>query len=377
MSEQRVGLIAITDGAVDTEDVRESLAQCGHNTGNLLFHYAVPRLIEAPVERFGWDSNPRVVREACDTLVIPEANAINPQRSYEARAAFLRDVDLPCIVLGLGAQAPAIGDRITLQPGTNEYLHELSTRSVTLGVRGEYTVDVLAGMGITNTVVTGCPSNLIDLDPSLPDRLKARSIGPLSRLQVGAGDMKRSLRRVERRLFEWSSSDNNRYVLQSGVGALLAGGLELSIDEEHKLLRHLGIRRGLRSDFIQRFRENAEIFFDAGSWLKTSSTFDISISSRIHSTICAIQAGVAAVIIRHDARTDELRRTHAIPSVGVKEAESFAHPHQLMEAAAPQWDVYGHTRIELAREILSMLGSASIRSNPSLVRFAKSGSGSQ
>ena len=36
-----------------------------------------------------------------------------------------------------------------------------------MSVRDEYTADVLAKFGIKNTIVTGCPSNFINLDPRL------------------------------------------------------------------------------------------------------------------------------------------------------------------------------------------------------------------
>jgi hypothetical protein len=47
---------------------------------------------------------------------------------------------------------------VEIPEGTQRLLKIFAERCVEIGVRGEFTVDVLARMGIKNVAITGCPS---------------------------------------------------------------------------------------------------------------------------------------------------------------------------------------------------------------------------
>ena len=52
-------------------------------------------------------------------------------------------------------------------------------RSKVLSIRGEYTARRLEGLGITNFKITGCPSNFINLDPDLAEKIDAKMKHPM------------------------------------------------------------------------------------------------------------------------------------------------------------------------------------------------------
>lgn len=61
-------------------------------------------------------------------------------------------------MIGAGAQAYEFGGCIALTEGTRCFLGYVAARSVSIGVRGHYTAEVLARLGIRNVDVIGCPS---------------------------------------------------------------------------------------------------------------------------------------------------------------------------------------------------------------------------
>src|SRR5688572_4816073 len=152
MAALRVGILSASLGhlpnaaSLPTRQVLE--VDAGRNTGNLAFRHAVTRHIASPKVHVPWGADPGWVRAECDLLVIPSSNQVNPVSDFGPRADFLEAVDLPCLPLGLGAQAPHLGAELTLPRGTLRYVHALSRRSRLIGVRGEYTADVLAKLAV-------------------------------------------------------------------------------------------------------------------------------------------------------------------------------------------------------------------------------------
>lgn len=66
---------------------------------------------------------------------------------------------LPVLMVGIGAQFPTMDvDEADLPPEMVRLTKIISERTVSTGVRGQFTADVLAKHGIRNTRVTGCPS---------------------------------------------------------------------------------------------------------------------------------------------------------------------------------------------------------------------------
>ncbi|MBK6669478.1 MAG: polysaccharide pyruvyl transferase family protein [Actinobacteria bacterium] len=99
------------------------------------------------------------------------------QRRQPAPGLGSRACDRPVVVVGLGAQAASSGDDVSLTPGTVAYLRALSERTEVLGVRGEFSAATLARIGVSNTLVMGCPSNFI--------ARTQRSVAPPSRAPGG------------------------------------------------------------------------------------------------------------------------------------------------------------------------------------------------
>ena len=130
----------------------------GYNTGNLLFTRAVQKHLAAELVHVGFEFEPAQLRTEFDGLVIAAANWVNHRDDFGFLADLIEEADVPCVVIGLGAQAGLDGPIPPVHEGTVRMLHAISEHSDLLSVRGAFTADVLAHYGVHNVSVTGCPS---------------------------------------------------------------------------------------------------------------------------------------------------------------------------------------------------------------------------
>jgi Polysaccharide pyruvyl transferase len=366
----RVGIVSGTLGHVPesyrlpTATILENAV--GSNTGNLAFRHAVHGHIAPPNTHVPWGSDPGWVREMCDLLVIPSSNQVNPAADFSARADFLDKVNLPCLALGLGVQAPAPEVDIHLGHGTIRYLRSLAARSRSIGVRGEYTAAVLAKYAIKNTVVIGCPSNFIN---------PAATLGAAIERKLGAGvfdrlvmtDVELQHRALDRKLFRWMLKSAGAYVCQSQrvLISLARGRMDEVIPAEMDYLQRYLMPRRLRrlrsrSWFAAMSRRRMRVFFDVGAWLEFLAGFDLALGVRFHGNLLAVQAGTPGICIAHDARTQELCTTTRLPQVSLQQVISARSVAEVVEAAAFDGAGYDTRRTLSARAYRKLLADSGV-----------------
>lgn len=367
-----VGFMAQDPTVTLGHDDLARLRHIGNNTGNRAFAYAMSQHVDEDIVYLDWTRDPAEVRERCRVLVIPEASAANPIRDFSSRALFIEAVGLPVVVAGLGAQARRIGDPVPLSDGTLRYLRAIASRCDVVGVRGEFSAEVLGVYGIGNTVVVGCPSNFIDTDPTLGARIETKiAEGRFQRVAVTQGDQKVALRDVERHLVGWVRSRSGSVIYQSG-SALLAARADTSaigLREQAKVRAHLGIRpwHSWGAQPMSRLvGVETHVFFGISDWLEYLSAMDLAIGTRIHGNILAIQAGTPGACVHHDSRTEELCRTTLIPNLTVEQCNSASTPEAAMSATRFSGDAYDRNRAQLATTYRDLLRRGGLVTSPDL-----------
>lgn len=366
---RRVGILSATLGRVPrsylmpTGQILENAV--GHNTGNLAFRHAVDLHVASEKVHVPWDADPRWVREACELLVIPSSNQVNPASDFSRRADFLEAVDLPCLAVGLGAQAPRLGADIRLTAGTLRYVRSLSERSRVVGVRGEYTARTLAGFGVENTVVIGCPSHFINPSPALGAAVQGRILrGGPERLAVTDLEWDPSHEAMNRKLFAWMRQHDGVYVCQSHRDLIsLARNRpeEISEDQVDLFRRHLlgghGRMPGPDPDPLSAAETGRrfKVFFDVDAWLEFLAGVDLSVGVRFHGNLLAVQAGTPGVCVVHDARTQELCATTGLPHVSIEQVMAARDVRDVWISAAFDGHAFDARRAALARTYRDVL----------------------
>lgn len=107
------------------------------------------------------------VNERCSHVFLILQDRIRIAESYGNRLPYdgiknlLEKIQKPVVVAGLGANSfTGFNSEFykQLSPELVDFLHYLSGRCVELGVRGNYTAEVLGQLGVKNAVPIGCPS---------------------------------------------------------------------------------------------------------------------------------------------------------------------------------------------------------------------------
>lgn len=97
------------------------------------------------------------IKNAPNVVLTTCLSNICENESYEALLHFVNKVDFPVIPLSVGLNTPYYKKDFKFAPTTIELLKQIEERC-TIGVKGEYTADILTATGISNIELIGCPS---------------------------------------------------------------------------------------------------------------------------------------------------------------------------------------------------------------------------
>ncbi|QNI96562.1 polysaccharide pyruvyl transferase family protein [Synechococcus sp. RS9902] len=329
----------------------------GQNVGNFVFRKAVSSLLDnvSDFQLLGWSKAKNVVFDDNSEIIISCANWLGmsdkDEQSNLTRAKVVENLSGKCIVLGLGSQASS-GQELSFGPNTCRLARALSSKTTALSVRDLNTANALRGLGITNVVVTGCPSNFINtqLTKDLFERnyLQKSTSWRTAKLFISeaSGGNPLSGKVVKRMLSILSQSPGSRYVLQSPQllkylyreSDIFPAFYERAIDSSPQIAKAI-------------IKNSSQVFSSVDEWLFSASFHDLSFGMRIHGTMIPLQAGVPSVLIAHDKRTSGLASTMSIPSLSCDQfldSQAFPSPFSFLELFMDNLDAYFARRYELA-----------------------------
>ncbi|HXZ16843.1 MAG TPA: polysaccharide pyruvyl transferase family protein [Roseiarcus sp.] len=350
--------------------------KAGANTGNFAFVQALWAHLSPHVEIFPWEASPDVLRERCDIIVMACANQLGPHSNLERLAIMFERTKLPILAIGLGAQANEVGAAIELSPGTRRWLEVVAdcapSKAPNIGVRGAFSLEqVERGGAGGRAVVTGCPSNFINPEPSLATTLEARYRRDLiERVAVPAGlHHWAKLRALERALADIVESTSGLYVAQSEIDMIrMARGEWEAMDPATFESLRSYVRPALSDDAFRLWcKRHATCFADATSWMDAMRNFDFVVGPRFHGVMLAMQAGTPGGVIAHDSRTLEMCQTMEIPVRMHDDMPAEFRASDLPALFPFEAAAYAARRAELAERHADMLIAAGVKPSPDLL----------
>ncbi len=312
----------------------------GGNNGNLAFVHGVRKCLGNAITRVGWGWTPEQVRLQADVLVVSCANQIGAHTDLGGWADALARIDLPIVLIGLGAQTTNYESDVEVPEGTRRFLEEVVKRrpgtGVNIAVRGEFTRSVLAELGVESEAI-GCPSLYISSDIALGASIAKRSAARApERIAVAAGNPYHAGNaKVEAMMIELCNRHMGAYVVQH-PDIVVALALE-QVGEDNPKLDNVASALGFNSnaDCIEWFRRNAYSFHESQSWMHFLRHYDAVLGARYHGVAFGVQAGIPGMTIHIDNRTRELSETTGIPSISVDEVETMSDEDLLVRVG---WD---------------------------------------
>ena len=348
----------------------------GANTGNFAFVQALWQHLSPHVELFPWEASPDVIRERCDVIVMACANQLGPHSNLDQLATMFERAKLPIVAIGLGAQAKELGAAVELTAGTRRWLDVIAghapSKAPNIGVRGAFSQEQVERSGVRDrAVVTGCPSNLINPDPSLATVLDRRyRSNRVERVAVPAGlHHWAKLGALERALADIVESTSGLYVAQSEIDMIrMARGEWHDMDAATFRDMRAYIRPDLSDEAFRLWcKRYGACFADATAWMELMRNFDFVVGPRFHGVMLAMQAGTPGGVIAHDSRTLEMCETMEIPVRMHHDMPAKFQPSELPALFEFQRAAYDRKRSELAGRYADMLISAGIEPDEGLL----------
>ena len=387
---KRILLIAFSNFPQDTylSDTEQFAKRFSGNLGNLAFSHAARNTIDGSFESleevFPNGSLPSGLDKDYDAVVFPAANNLNKTEDLGWLADFCQKLTKPICIYGLGAQASLDGTYPQLKEGSLRLLDHLRRNEIPLLVRGRFTKDFLLSHGLRHVKAFGCTSNLLNPSPTLGKDVQRRYATVKNHLSAGG---KLSLA-LNLEYFGLESKKIQMFVrlMKTHWGSLVLQSDSKMFDAGRSRPSELMAAEGMEwiykyftgspepDDFLDLIQKHSRMFVNVPSWLEHLRTCDLSIGSRFHGNILALQAGTPAHVFVHDSRTKELCDSCKIPYTNWDEVNDENEIINTALESSFDGEAYDINRQVMAQQFETFLSHFSLSPSPALRKLAKANS---
>ncbi|MEA3450529.1 MAG: polysaccharide pyruvyl transferase family protein [Bacteroidota bacterium] len=301
----------------NAKDIKVRLNMSGNNFGNYLIGYSIDKQVYN-CDFFSYKEDFECINKNYDRAVIASSNFINSQQDLSGWADALEKLDMPITSIGLGAQMLSKDETLKLKKGTKRWLKIVSERSKSIGVRGEFTAEVLNKEGIKNVDIIGCPSAFMSLDRNFQIDTEL-NLTQNSKVLTHGNPRPNQVFYIDH-LIETFSEYDRKFLAQTEwqLFKLKDGSIDLKeIDNFMDLAKR---NKNSRDDIIS----NSIYFNDVDIWKRYLEDVSFSIGGRFHGNMLAAQMKVPAIWIVHDTRTKEFTDFYSFPSIHMDELATLS-----------------------------------------------------
>lgn len=289
------------------DSLDDILAPLGGNTGNSYITYSLIKEIGCKINdiehiqniyTFDFSTQDKyidIINNECSTVFLILQDQIRVQESYglklpyKAIMDFISKLNKPVVIAGLGANSTTGYDKTfyeNIDPELINFLKFLSDHCIEIGLRGEYTAEILSKFDIHNTKIIGCPS----FYECGRDRIV--SAKPNLKKIVFTSENLRT-----------PSMKNVDVVCQDYTDKTILEGL--IFDKWDKNIDYHSLDKLKNNKY--------HIFTNINQWKNFLKEFDFALGCRIHGSIIALNAGIPAICCKNDYRAKEMCEFLHIP----------------------------------------------------------------
>jgi hypothetical protein len=322
-----------------------------HNIGDWFLTKVVDRILDYDellfVQKNATDADWELVNSECDVLVLRGGNYIDSRwfTTFVGEET-LAKIKIPIVMFGAGLQVPA-GQRPSFAPEEKEALKRIAGSCALLALRGPSTEEALHGIGIDNTIVTGCPTlfwsrkPVLDLKPAgyghtgfTFRKTLYTTRGEMSRAQFEAMDL---LRRRSGRTTVFAQGEEvalQRWLQATQWGAEFEARMEPLPGRRLQVLRrrpmdaaylreevHAQFDRHHGPELVDWLLENSYFSWDIDQMIARYREVDLMVGCRLHGNLLALANGTPAYYLTYDERTREIVELLQLPSSPVDEVD--------------------------------------------------------
>jgi hypothetical protein len=265
-----------------------------------------------------------------DYVFLRGSNYLHSGMDWENAPAVFSRLRIPILAFGIGAQAPSKGP-LALSAATKRVLALIAERSVSLGVRGSYTADVLWSLGIRNARIIGCPTVFRNNDPALridlPPLESIKEVAYTLRREVDptyAKDLGHYLGLQRETILELAGRFNLDVLAQGEVEEknVLWGNLDQR-NRAIAALRDQGWLKGEGDPLEQLYATRLFYSDSVAEFEQKLRSKQLVLGYRLHGNLLGLANRVPSVYFTYDSRTAEFAETLQIPHFDVFSGRTF------------------------------------------------------
>ena len=296
------------DSDIEFNTLEDILMPLGGNTGNSYITYSLMKQIRCNNENIehipsihnynflNQDKDIDIINNECDQVIFVMQDQIRTQESYEFKLPynhimnFIKKINKPIIIAGLGANSIHGYNKHfyeNLDPELITFLKFLSDHCIEIGVRGNYTKEILNKFHINNVRPIGCPT---------------------------------FFERGKNRIIQKKNKNLNNILYTSN------NFFNSTINPKHVICQDLCETELLNAVIFNKWNPNSDyyllnkwknkqyhLFTNIEEWKKFITSFDFAIGCRLHGTIIALNSNIPAICCKNDYRTKEMCEFLHIP----------------------------------------------------------------
>ena len=283
---------------IEDATVEQKITMLGENTGNMVFGYALVRLLGTELVPYNGIHNEELMKKY-DSFIITDLIWIRENSNFEYLNKILDRTDKPLVPISVGLQANSIDSDFKINDSTLKIIKRIEERA-TIGVRGEYTANVLEKHGIKKYSVIGCPSMYYWNNPELQINSNvSRPEKILSNFRTIYG----SLTQKEKHFLSYSANLNAKFVEQT------RHVLTLENVKDEKYFSYV-------SNWM---KKNKAMYFTVDEWMEKTKDYDFSIGGRFHGNVISLWNNSKSLFLYVDSRTKELTDHFKLPAMNINE----------------------------------------------------------
>ncbi len=298
----------------------------GYNSGNLIYQYGVYRALMTEDTQFISsyfgrkhlsDEQIDRINAECQYVILPMANSFRMRYGIKNYTAFIKRMKIPCVVIGIGLQAPdssKIEDGFPFDDDARDFVRAALDHSALIGLRGENTARYMKHLGFSDGrhyTVIGCPS-MYTFGGELP-KARVGTLNAASRISVNGMPSRNRSRNLWLRDILHTYKDHYYVFQQLSELELIHYGTPL----------YTASRAGRDGNsFYPRTDLHPDIkggralgFVSARAWHQFMAGVDFSFGERIHGNLAAVLSGTPALVLTTDTRTEELSTYFDVPHI--------------------------------------------------------------
>lgn len=287
---------------IEKEDsVDTKFAKCAGNTGNLIEWNAINNIIKPIIIKNWYMTNPGGFEEK-DYDVFITTNLIwieeNTDLTYLDKV-LKRIGDKVLLPVGVGFSSADDKKKFSLSDESVKTLAAIAERCNSIGVKGDYTAEILNNFGIRNVEIIGSPAifNNIEIMKSIecfPEKIDTVSVS----FKPFFG--RTSVR--EKKLLSYFASN--------GCSLVDTTALELQKNNlsDDKLFSK-----------ITGWEKKKKVFFNIDDWSSELKKADFAMGMNFQNNILAMQSGVPALFINYESTGRELCKTFDLPCININD----------------------------------------------------------